>query len=90
MINVWQIYTYLNQFIVGQEHAKKVLSVAVYNHYKRIRHNVPQDNYHSPGGSTVTLSGLLKPNMDFLSFLSKGPFSNNKGDVLNFWNRDFV
>ena len=27
--------------MVGQEHAKKVLSVAVYNHYKRIFHNVP-------------------------------------------------
>lgn len=27
--------------MVGQEHAKKVLSVAVYNHYKRIYNNVP-------------------------------------------------
>lgn len=26
----------LNEYVVGQEHAKKVLSVAVYNHYKRI------------------------------------------------------
>jgi ATP-dependent Clp protease ATP-binding subunit ClpX len=30
------IKTYLDQYIVGQEYAKKVLSVAVYNHYKRI------------------------------------------------------
>lgn len=37
-----QIYEYLNKFVVGQEQAKKVLSVAVYNHYKRIYHNVPQ------------------------------------------------
>jgi len=28
----------LDQYVVGQEHAKKVLSVAVYNHYKRIAH----------------------------------------------------
>jgi len=27
--------------VIGQDHAKKVLSVAVYNHYKRIFHNTP-------------------------------------------------
>ena len=32
-----EIYTFLNDYIVGQEQAKKVLSVAVYNHYKRIQ-----------------------------------------------------
>jgi ATP-dependent Clp protease ATP-binding subunit ClpX len=32
-----EIYEQLNQWVVGQEQAKKVLSVAVYNHYKRIR-----------------------------------------------------
>ncbi len=31
-----QVYEYLNQYIVGQERAKKTLAVAVYNHYKRI------------------------------------------------------
>ncbi|XP_022328915.2 ATP-dependent Clp protease ATP-binding subunit ClpX-like [Crassostrea virginica] len=31
-----EIVNKLNQYIVGQEHAKKVLAVAVYNHYKRI------------------------------------------------------
>ena len=31
-----EIYETLNQYILGQEKAKKVLSVAVYNHYKRI------------------------------------------------------
>lgn len=30
------IYDHLNEYVVGQERAKKVLSVAVYNHYKRI------------------------------------------------------
>jgi ATP-dependent Clp protease ATP-binding subunit ClpX len=28
----------LDEYVVGQQHAKKVLSVAVYNHYKRLRH----------------------------------------------------
>ncbi len=32
-----EIYRRLNQYVVGQEQAKKVLSVAVYNHYKRIK-----------------------------------------------------
>ena len=39
-----QIYDYLNNFVIGQERAKKVLSVAVYNHYKRIFSNVPPPN----------------------------------------------
>ena len=31
-----EIHTLLNEYIIGQENAKKTLSVAVYNHYKRI------------------------------------------------------
>ncbi|MBQ4231650.1 MAG: ATP-dependent Clp protease ATP-binding subunit ClpX [Lachnospiraceae bacterium] len=31
-----EIKEYLDQYVIGQENAKKVLSVAVYNHYKRI------------------------------------------------------
>ena len=31
-----KINDFLNQYVIGQGHAKKVLSVAVYNHYKRI------------------------------------------------------
>jgi ATP-dependent Clp protease ATP-binding subunit ClpX len=31
-----KIVEYLNQYVVGQDHAKKVIAVAVYNHYKRI------------------------------------------------------
>ncbi|HEV8564302.1 MAG TPA: ATP-dependent Clp protease ATP-binding subunit ClpX [Actinomycetota bacterium] len=32
-----EIYSFLDEYVVGQEQAKKVLSVAVYNHYKRIQ-----------------------------------------------------
>ena len=34
-----QINDFLNQYVIGQSHAKKVLSVAVYNHYKRLQTN---------------------------------------------------
>jgi ATP-dependent Clp protease ATP-binding subunit ClpX len=33
-----EIYEQLNSYVIGQERAKKVLSVAVYNHYKRVNH----------------------------------------------------
>jgi ATP-dependent Clp protease ATP-binding subunit ClpX len=32
-----EIYSVLNDYVVGQEEAKRTLSVAVYNHYKRVR-----------------------------------------------------
>src|ERR1035437_945835 len=33
-----QIKDYLDQYVIGQEHAKRVLAVAVHNHYKRLTH----------------------------------------------------
>ena len=32
-----EIYEFLDGYVIGQVHAKKILSVAVYNHYKRVR-----------------------------------------------------
>ena len=32
-----EIFSYLNDHIIGQDHAKKILSVSVYNHYKRVQ-----------------------------------------------------
>ncbi len=39
-----EIYDRLNEYVVGQEDAKRVLSVAVYNHYKRINAKVELDD----------------------------------------------
>ena len=39
-----QIKEYLDQYVVGQEHAKKFLSVAVHNHYKRLLHSDSQSD----------------------------------------------
>uniref|UniRef100_A0A8C4HDY2 ClpX-type ZB domain-containing protein n=1 Tax=Dicentrarchus labrax TaxID=13489 RepID=A0A8C4HDY2_DICLA len=36
-----KIFAYLDKYVVGQSYAKKVLAVAVYNHYKRIYNNIP-------------------------------------------------
>lgn len=38
-----EIHAFLDQYVIGQERAKKLLSVAVYNHYKRINNNVEAD-----------------------------------------------
>ena len=38
-----EIKAYLDEYIIGQDDAKKVLSVAVYNHYKRLKHNTNTD-----------------------------------------------
>jgi ATP-dependent Clp protease ATP-binding subunit ClpX len=38
-----EIYDFLNDYVIGQEQAKKVLSVAVYNHYKRIQVGVTDE-----------------------------------------------
>ncbi|MDE0064398.1 MAG: AAA family ATPase, partial [Gammaproteobacteria bacterium] len=34
----------LDEYVIGQEHAKKVLSVAVYNHYKRLNYSGKKDD----------------------------------------------
>lgn len=35
-----EIKEFLDQYVIGQDRAKKLMSVAVYNHYKRINHNL--------------------------------------------------
>jgi ATP-dependent Clp protease ATP-binding subunit ClpX len=39
-----EIRAILDQYVVGQDHAKKVLSVAVHNHYKRLNYNGKKDD----------------------------------------------
>lgn len=51
-----EIKAYLDQYIIGQEDAKKVLSVAVYNHYKRLAHNAADK---SKGGVEIQKSNIL-------------------------------
>jgi ATP-dependent Clp protease ATP-binding subunit ClpX len=39
-----EIYEVLNDYVIGQEAAKRTLSVAVYNHYKRVNHLLESDS----------------------------------------------
>jgi ATP-dependent Clp protease ATP-binding subunit ClpX len=52
-----EIKEFLDQFVVGQDYAKKVLSVAVYNHYKRISHIKERDTEVELEKSNVLLIG---------------------------------
>ncbi len=38
-----EIFNQLDEYVIGQDKAKKILSVAVYNHYKRLRSNSKKD-----------------------------------------------
>ncbi len=38
------IYTVLDDYVIGQDHAKRVLSVAVHNHYKRLSHGTKNND----------------------------------------------
>ncbi|QGG95712.1 ATP-dependent Clp protease ATP-binding subunit ClpX [Actinomarinicola tropica] len=52
-----EIFEFLNDYIVGQELAKKILSVAVYNHYKRVQHSGGRDGDVELAKSNIMLIG---------------------------------
>lgn len=51
-----EIRAHLDDYVIGQDYAKKVLSVAVYNHYKRLRTN-HENNDVELGKSNILLIG---------------------------------
>ncbi len=51
-----KIHAHLDDYVIGQEHAKKVLSVAVYNHYKRLKNGDVHDGVEL-GKSNILLIG---------------------------------
>ncbi|MHC4630847.1 MAG: ATP-dependent Clp protease ATP-binding subunit ClpX [Planctomycetota bacterium] len=52
-----EIKEYLDQYVIGQEHAKRYLSVAVHNHYKRLLHSDSNDSDIEIDKSNVLLIG---------------------------------
>ena len=51
-----QIFDYLNRYVIGQEDAKRALSVAVYNHYKRVNMEL-QESADQLDGANGTQAG---------------------------------
>jgi ATP-dependent Clp protease ATP-binding subunit ClpX len=52
-----EIAELLNQYVIGQEPAKRILAVAVYNHYKRLRHRGKADDDVELSKSNILLIG---------------------------------
>jgi ATP-dependent Clp protease ATP-binding subunit ClpX len=52
-----EIKAILDQYVIGQQHAKKVLAVAVYNHYKRLRVGESKKDEVELGKSNILLVG---------------------------------
>ena len=52
-----EIHEFLNTYIIGQDHAKKILAVAVYNHYKRVEFGATLDNEVELSKSNILLVG---------------------------------
>ena len=52
-----EIHEFLDTYIIGQEHAKKILAVAVYNHYKRVEFGANLDNEVELSKSNILLVG---------------------------------
>src|SRR5688572_8128819 len=52
-----EIFEFLNDYIIGQEHAKKILSVAVYNHYKRVQFGASHHDDVELAKSNIMLLG---------------------------------
>ena len=52
-----ELYEQLNQYVIGQDRAKRILSVAVYNHYKRINAGLDGDDDVELQKSNILLVG---------------------------------
>ena len=52
-----EIHEFLDTYIIGQTHAKKILAVAVYNHYKRVEFGANLDNEVELSKSNILLVG---------------------------------
>jgi len=69
----------LDDYVIGQEHAKKVLSVAVHNHYKRILHDRGElDSSRAKAIKSDQFSKLSKVELEKSNVLLLGPTGSGK------------
>ncbi|KAG8381137.1 hypothetical protein BUALT_Bualt06G0091200 [Buddleja alternifolia] len=68
----------LDKFVIGQERAKKVLSVAVYNHYKRIYNDSPQRPAGSTDGDKAEGNDIENVELEKSNILLMGPTGSGK------------
>jgi ATP-dependent Clp protease ATP-binding subunit ClpX len=54
-----EISEFLDEYVVGQDHAKKILSVAVYNHYRRVQHQQSSSGIGRRDEVELTKSNVL-------------------------------
>ncbi|KAG4991752.1 hypothetical protein JHK87_025209 [Glycine soja] len=68
----------LDKFVIGQQRAKKVLSVAVYNHYKRIYHATLQKGSAADSGASEVLDDDDNVELEKSNVLLMGPTGSGK------------
>jgi len=84
-----KINAYLDRFVVGQENAKKILSVASYNHYKRVNHNAKrrekveqdrQEKMHKRRHSTESYQGENGAQWQYEQNVEETPVKSSDSD----------
>lgn len=83
-INPLKIKEKLEEYVIGQEEAKKILSVAIYNHYKRLHFNDKNKDFIEKGnilvigstgsGKTWTIKSIIKTLEELFENEMKIPF----------------
>jgi ATP-dependent Clp protease ATP-binding subunit ClpX len=64
-----EIKAFLDEYVIGQDQAKKQLSIAVYNHYKRLLHNKDENKSVEIEKSNIIMVGETGTGKTFLQKL---------------------
>ncbi|HLL90441.1 MAG TPA: ATP-dependent Clp protease ATP-binding subunit ClpX, partial [Tepidisphaeraceae bacterium] len=73
-----QIHEHLDQYVVGQSYAKKALSVAVHNHYKRLSTLGDATKDAAAGATAAATDGVVEVEIDKSNVLLIGPTGSGK------------